>query len=285
MNNNESDHIPAQNSSTAPDVSSAEQHQHPVPSDDVAEELATQPSNPTELSRYDNPTSTINKLRNNAARRIARPTTIERDALAALYESTDGKNWKNNTNWLTKAPLNEWHGIKTDRNGHVSYLGLHESNLNGTIPPGIGNLNNLEYLELSTNYNRLTGAIPPEIGNLKQLRVLLLWSRNLTGQIPPEIWNLKQLRELYLSSDNLTGQIPPEIGNLNNLERLNLSGNRLTGTIPAEIGKLSNLTYLNLSENRLTGEIPESIGNLSNLEWLYLSENRLQDAYRMGYAT
>ncbi len=41
-------------------------------------------------------------------------------ALVALYESTDGPNWVNNENWLTDAPLGEWYGVDTDRDGRVS---------------------------------------------------------------------------------------------------------------------------------------------------------------------
>ena len=36
-------------------------------------------------------------------------------ALAALYEATDGPNWRNNTNWLTDAPLDEWYGSRRTR--------------------------------------------------------------------------------------------------------------------------------------------------------------------------
>ena len=41
----------------------------------------------------------------------------ERDALAALYRATDGPNWSNSRNWLSEAPLGEWHGITTDGSG------------------------------------------------------------------------------------------------------------------------------------------------------------------------
>ena len=35
----------------------------------------------------------------------------DREALEALYHATDGPNWKRAENWLTDAPLREWHGI------------------------------------------------------------------------------------------------------------------------------------------------------------------------------
>ncbi len=33
-------------------------------------------------------------------------------ALIALYDSTSGASWTDQTNWLTAKPLNEWYGIK-----------------------------------------------------------------------------------------------------------------------------------------------------------------------------
>ena len=35
----------------------------------------------------------------------------ERVALGRLYEATNGPDWTDNTNWLTDAPVEEWHGV------------------------------------------------------------------------------------------------------------------------------------------------------------------------------
>ena len=116
--------------------------------------------------------------------------------------------------------------------------------------------------ELDFSYSELTGEIPSEIGNLTNLQVLNLSSNNLSGEIPPEIGNLTNLTHLYLNENQLTGEIPSEIGNLTNLERLWLSDNQLTGEIPSEIGNLMNLTWLTLKINQLTGEIPQEVCDL-----------------------
>ena len=42
-------------------------------------------------------------------------------------------------------------------------------------------------------YSGLTGEIPPEIGNLTNLAYLNLRNNQLTGEIPPEIGNLTNL--------------------------------------------------------------------------------------------
>ena len=54
-------------------------------------------------------------------------------ALVALYNSTDGDNWNNNTNWLS-GPVDSWNGIIV-HDSWVSYIDLGNNNLNGTIPP------------------------------------------------------------------------------------------------------------------------------------------------------
>ena len=209
---------------------------------------------------------------------------LERAALVALYEATDGPNWVNSENWLTDAPLGEWYGVETDASGRVVRLDLAgrrdqaaavyvEHGLSGSIPLELGDLTGLEWLHLSVN--NLSGSIPPELANLTSLETLGLARNNLSGLIPPELGILISLERLYLHSNELTGPIPPELGNLANLARLNLGGNDLTGPIPPELGELANLTWLSLSSNSLTGPIPPELGRLADLEALYLYYNDL----------
>ena len=37
--------------------------------------------------------------------------SIDRDALIALYDATNGSSWRNNTYWLSDLPLGEWFGV------------------------------------------------------------------------------------------------------------------------------------------------------------------------------
>ena len=158
---------------------------------------------------------------------------IDRDALVALYEATDGPNWENSENWLTDAPLGEWYGVTTDSDGRVvglSLRGRHVPEREVFIPHG------------------LNGAIPSEVGDLSALRELNLERNALSGPIPPELGNLANLEVVNLGGNNLSGGIPAELGSLvNSGDQLTgsrntaLDGNQLSGSIPPELGSLSNL--------------------------------------------
>ena len=207
----------------------------------------------------------------------------DREILVALYNATDGPNWRNSENWLTDAPLGEWWGVDTDAGGRVVVLDLAGKTddwpnvtphgLEGPIPPEIGGLAGLRRVNLA--HNRLTGRIPPELGDLANLERLYLDNNALTGPIPPALGSLANLRRLYLDSNALTGSIPPELGGLANLERLNVWGNGLSGPIPPALGGLARLTSLTLGNNRITGAVPAELGGLANLEGLHLSWNAL----------
>ena len=190
--------------------------------------------------------------------------------LLAAKDTLEGTN--GNLNWSPDVRISSWDGV-TIENNRVTRLDLDEHRLNGTIPPELGNLDNL--LILSLDNRQLTDEIPPELGNLDNLIVLSLRNNQLKGEIPPELGNLDNLKGLYLDSNQLTGEIPPELGNLDNLTGLALAINQLTGEIPPELGNLDNLELLTLTVNQLTGEIPSELGNLDNLTVLYLSVNRL----------
>ena len=199
---------------------------------------------------------------------------VNRCALIDFYEATGGPNWKRNDNWLTDAPLNEWHGIDANSDGVVVSLYIQANNLVGRIPSEIAHLTELEWLYIGGS-NGISESIPPEIGSLPKLKYLSLSRNSLAGSIPPEIGSLTKLKGLSLSGNVLAGSIPPEIGSLNELEHLFLSGNVLAGSIPTEIGNLTKLKYLNLSGNVLAGSIPTEIGNLTELKRLGLSDNSL----------
>jgi len=61
----------------------------------------------------------------------------------------------------------------------VTKLNLPFNNLNGIIPPELGNLSNLKEL-LWLDDNQLSGNIPVELGNLSNLQWLSLYRNQLS---------------------------------------------------------------------------------------------------------
>ena len=168
-------------------------------------------------------------------------TDRERAVLIALYETTRGYNWNENTNWLNSTyPLAQWHGVETDDEGRVTSLDLRGKRVDGADSRSVGQSHHLQSLDLSSNV--------------------------LTGLIPETLGNLANLEYLDLSDNGLMGPVPETLGNLTNLQSLDLYGNDLTGLIPETLGNLTNLQSLDLDYNDLRGPIPETLGNLTNLQ-------------------
>lgn len=142
---------------------------------------------------------------------------VECEALVALYNSTNGAGWVNNTDWLTTDTPCSWYGVRCG-GGHVTKLRLGANQLSGSIPMELGNLTQLT--DLGLEFNQLTGNIPAELGNLAQLTWLNLAFNQFTGSLPTEIGDLIQLKELYLFFNQLSGEFPSSITNLVNLTTL-----------------------------------------------------------------
>ncbi|URE27874.1 leucine-rich repeat receptor-like protein kinase [Musa troglodytarum] len=197
-----------------------------------------------------------------------------------------------------------WEGVNCS-NSRVTEIKLFTMGLEGTLSREIGNLTNLEVLDLSHNRN-LSGALPSSIGMLKQLKILRLLDCGFSGSIPNEIGSLSRLEILALNSNQFSGRIPASLGSLSNLNYLDLADNQLTGPLPTSASEGSGLDqlldtehfHLNknqlsgsipndlfssnmkvihilLDSNNLTGAIPESIGLVQSLHVLRLDNNSL----------
>ena len=198
----------------------------------------------------------------------------DRAALTAFFHSMRGYNWDRSHNWLSDRPLNQWAGIRTDRNGRVTDIEISVAWSDGTIPPEIGQLTALRSLDLYSGL--MSGPLPQELADLPNLRELSLNGLDITGPFPPVILEMRQLEDLRLYRNRLTGPIPPELGQLTNLTRLGLAANDFeAGPIPAEWGTLVNLRRLYMEQTHLTGPIPDSFYNLTRLEELYLNFNAI----------
>ena len=139
--------------------------------------------------------------------------------------------------WSPDVPITRWEGVVVGGSPpRVRELNIPLARLSGTVPPELGSLQALEFLDLSQN--PLVGEIPPELGSLVELVSLRLKYTYLSGPIPPELGELTNLTMLVLSGNGLSGSIPPKLSSLTNLRTLNLADNRLTGCIPSEFSDI-----------------------------------------------
>ncbi|ONH94819.1 hypothetical protein PRUPE_7G032500 [Prunus persica] len=166
------------------------------------------------------------------------------------------------------------------------YLDLSMNNFECVqLPSFIGSLEKLKYLNLSRT--SFVGVIPPNLGNLSRLlyldlsnfldnnpKMLDLSGNRLTGKLPDSLGYLKSLRYLNLSTNSFQGSIPKSIGNLTSLEEFDLRWNLMSGIIPESLWELSSLVSLRLSENTWEGAITEAhFAKLGGLREVSIANN------------
>jgi hypothetical protein len=196
----------------------------------------------------------------------------ECDALVALYDDVNGSNWNDKGDWGTNTDPCTWPGV-TCSGGHVRALDLTSRNLVGPVPGDIGDLTELEVLDLRNN--SLT-SLPSELGDLSKLTELDLTAAGLAS-IPSAVGDLDALTDLLLAGNALTS-VPPALAGMSSLTSLDLGNNDLVG-VPYTIAQLDGLEYLDLSSNEIVG-LPSALWDLRTLEVLDVSENPLGELSR-----
>ncbi|XP_027922960.1 receptor-like protein EIX2 [Vigna unguiculata] len=184
------------------------------------------------------------------------------------------------------------------------HLDLSYSGFMGNIPPEIGNLSNLAYLDLSGAAN---GTLPSQIGNLSNLLYLDLrsgdsidksyfignvdWLSSLTKleyldlgganlsqsfHLLHTLQPLSSLLHLHLSGCTLPYSNQPSFLNSSSLVTLDVSDisyNSKISFVPKWVFGLKKLVALFLYVNNFEGQIPNGLRNLTLIENLDLSEN------------
>lgn len=94
-----------------------------------------------------------------------------------------------------------WAGVICGDNCDITYIGVVNQGVSGTIPSAIGSLTALGELHLYNN--AFSGSIPSEIGLLTNLVVLELDNNQLTNSVPTTICNLNALARITLDFNAL----------------------------------------------------------------------------------
>ncbi|KAK7400293.1 hypothetical protein VNO78_11497 [Psophocarpus tetragonolobus] len=171
----------------------------------------------------------------------------EGDALFALKNSMSDPNSVLQSWDSTLVTPCTWFHVTCNNENSVTRVDLGSANLSGQLVSQLGQLPNLQYLELYSN--NITGTIPDELGSLTNLVSLDLYMNNLTGSIPEKLADLKKLRFLRLNNNTLFGKIPMRLTTVNSLQVLDLSNNNLTGDVPVN-GSFSSFTPISFRNNQ-----------------------------------
>ncbi|XP_070668302.1 receptor-like protein EIX1 [Malus domestica] len=175
-------------------------------------------------------------------------------------------------------------------------LSLYGNQLNGTIPESIGQLSNLEYMQL--RMNDLEGVVSEtHFSQLSRLQLLDLSSNSLVLSFNSNWVPSFKLKYIYLGSCKMGPYFPKWLQTQNEYLRLNISNAGIVDILPSwfwgttryarfislsnnQIGEMfasstMNFTYypeIHLSSNQIEGPIPSTLSHASSLD---LSNNNI----------
>ena len=162
----------------------------------------------------------------------------ERETLIELYNALDGDHWRDNTNWCSDKPLDEWYGVYTNYKGRVNWIDLQNNNLKGEIPESIENLTAISSFYLGSN-PAISGKLPQSLGRMMQMENLAIYYTNVTGTIPDNLLKLPRLKDLKLNDNQLNGELPEALTFL--------------------MDKVDEPYFINIANNQFSGKVPEAI--------------------------
>ncbi|CAN6353504.1 unnamed protein product [Urochloa humidicola] len=166
----------------------------------------------------------------------------------------------------------------------LTHLDLSNMNFIGQIPPQLGNLTKLVYLDIHKDISYgdafAYSSDVSWLANLQSLQYLDMSGVNLSAAVHwvHAVNNLPNLRVLYLSNCNLNSSTPSLLHhNLTVLEELDLSRNPFNSpAAPNWYWDVTSLKSLIIFECELSGPFPDELGNLTMLENLDMGWNNIR---------
>ena len=215
------------------------------------------------------------------------PPRSDREVLADIYDAQGSfwigevhNSWSNNPS----PDLNDWYGVVAETiegEQRVVELNLANAQAWGPITHFYGELEHLRVLDLSAyqTFYAVRGAIPAELGDLSNLEVLELGFTVAQLELPGEL-GATPLREFY-GAYSFINEIHPDFVNAP-VEVFDGWWMELDGPIPDFIGDFTEMRWMDISRNNFTGALPASLGNMTNLEELYITELTFTSGGRFG---
>jgi Leucine-rich repeat (LRR) protein len=191
----------------------------------------------------------------------------------------------------------------------LTHLNLARMGFYGRVPHQLGNLSNLQFLDITSefydhppmhtadiswlarlpslkyldmSYVNLSSVVDwvRPVNMLSHLEVLRLTGCWIMSSSSTGLTNLTSLETLDLSENTLFGTVIPNwVWSMKTVKMLNLASCQLSGSFPDGLGNLTLLEGLNLGgdsyhgSNSFEGTLPSTLNNTCNLRVLYLNEN------------
>lgn len=112
----------------------------------------------------------------------------------------------------------------------------------GTIPSEIGAAYNaMTYLGLANC--QLDGTVPMELYSLTKLEGIYLQDNNLQGTMASEIGKWSRLEKLNWQNNDFSGTLPTQLGNLNQIIDFLINDNDFEGTVPLQFCDMGTQTF------------------------------------------